>query len=112
MPCTYCSALEGTGLEEIWKVISNRTAEQKQRGYLKNRRSEQDVNWMWSLVDQQIRDMLHQHPTVSTMADCVAAQVRAGTLSPVMASEQVVSALFSGAVSALSPPPRTEICAK
>jgi LAO/AO transport system kinase len=111
-PVVTCSALEGTGLEEIWKVISNRTAEQKQRGYLKNRRSEQDVNWMWSLVDQQIRDMLHQHPTVSTMAECVAAQVRAGTLSPVMASEQVVSALFSGAVSALSPPPRTEICAK
>jgi LAO/AO transport system kinase len=50
-PVVTCSALEGIGLEQIWKVISNRIAERKQRGCLKRRRSEQDANWMWSLVD-------------------------------------------------------------
>jgi LAO/AO transport system kinase len=98
-PVVTCSAVEGTGLEEIWKIVSDRTTERKRCGYLHTRRSEQNANWMWSLVDQQLDDMLHRRPTVSAVAECVSAQVRAGTLSPVMASERIISALFSGAVS-------------
>jgi LAO/AO transport system kinase len=98
-PVVTCSALEGTGLEAIWNIISERTTERKQRGYLHSRRSQQNANWMWSLVDQQVHDMLHRHPTVSAVAATVAAQVRAGTLSPVSASDRIVEALFSGGAS-------------
>src|SRR5208283_6232553 len=52
-PVVTCSALDGTGLEDIWRIISERTTERKRRGYLHTRRSEQNANWMWSLVDQQ-----------------------------------------------------------
>jgi LAO/AO transport system kinase len=97
-PVITCSALEGTGLEEIWKIISGRTAERKRSGYQRRRRNEQNTNWMWSLVDQQIHDMLRQRPVVSTVAQSAAAQVRDGTLSPVTASERIISALFGGAV--------------
>ena len=99
-PVVTCSALEGTGLEDIWKIVSDRTTQRKRSGDLPKRRSEQNANWMWSLVDQQIHDMLHQRATVSAVAECVAAQVRAGTLSPVMGSERIVSALFSDMASA------------
>jgi LAO/AO transport system kinase len=93
-PVVTCSALDGTGLAEIWSIISGRIVERKQRGYQRMRRSEQNVNWMWSLVDQQLQDLLHKHPTVSAIAESVAAQVRSGTLSPILASERIVSALF------------------
>jgi LAO/AO transport system kinase len=93
-PVVTCSALDGSGLEEIWDIISGRTAERKQRGYLRMRRSEQNANWMWSLVDQQLHDLLHQHPAVSVVAESVVAQVRSGTLSPILASERIVGALF------------------
>ncbi len=95
-PVVTCSALDGTGLEEIWTIISERTAERKQRGYLRMRRSEQNANWMWSLVDQQLHDRLRQDPMVSAVAESVAAQVRSGTLSPILASERIVGALFPG----------------
>ena len=49
---------------------------------------------MWSLVDQQIHDMLHQQPAVDAVARSAAAQVRDGALSPVMASETIISALL------------------
>jgi LAO/AO transport system kinase len=105
-PVVTCSALEGTGLEEIWKIISDRTAERERSGYLHTRRNEQNVNWMWSLVDQQIHDMLHERPTVNAVAQGAAVQVRDGTLSPVMASERIISALFASAV-----PPKPEAAA-
>src|SRR5271166_4356925 len=88
-PVITCSALDGTGLEEIWKIISERTAERERSGYLHTRRNEQNINWMWSLVDQQIHDMLHQRPAVDSVARSAAAQVRVGVLSPIMAAETI-----------------------
>jgi LAO/AO transport system kinase len=99
-----CSALEGSGLEEIWKIISDRTAERERSGYLHKRRSEQNANWMWSLVDQQIHDMLRQRPAVNAVAQAAAAQVRAGTVSPVMASERIIAALFADAAPGFDEP--------
>jgi LAO/AO transport system kinase len=96
-PVITCSVVDGNGLEEIWKIISERTAERERSGFLRRRRSEQNANWMWSLVDQEIHDMLRQRPAVSAVARSVAAQVRDATLSPVMAAERIISALFADA---------------
>ena len=35
-PVVTCSSLDGTGLEEIWKIISERTAERERSGYLQH----------------------------------------------------------------------------
>jgi LAO/AO transport system kinase len=94
-PVVTCSSRDGNGLDEIWKIITDRTAERDRSGYLRQRRSEQNTNWMWSLIDQQVHDMLRHQPSVSDVAQRAAAQVRAGTLSPVMASERIIQALFA-----------------
>jgi len=96
-PVITCSVVSGSGLEEIWKIISERTAEREHSGYLRRRRSEQNAKWMWSLVDQEIHDMLRQRPAVSTVAQSVAALVRDGMLSPVIAADKIISALFADA---------------
>lgn len=95
-PVVTCSALEGSGVEAIWEIISSRTAERARSGYQLRRRSEQDANWMWSLVNQHMHDILLQDPAVSALANDAAAQVRAGALSPVMASDRIIRALFTG----------------
>ena len=94
-PVVTCSARDGNGLDEIWKIITDRTAERERTGYLRHRRSEQNTKWMWSLIDQQVHDMLRHRPAVSEVAERAAAAVRAGALSPVMASELIIHALFS-----------------
>jgi LAO/AO transport system kinase len=99
-PVVTCSALEGTGVEEIWRIISDRITGGEWVAHLKARRSEQNANWMWSLVNQHIHDALRFSAEVSSVADQAATQVRAGALSPVMASERIIRALFNRA----SPP--------
>jgi LAO/AO transport system kinase len=94
-----CSALTGAGLEAIWTIISERTAKRKLSGALQARRSEQSTDWMWSLVDQQLHDILHQQPAVDALAKAAAAQVRSGTLSPMLASDRIINALFAPALS-------------
>jgi hypothetical protein len=51
---------------------------------------------MWSLVNQHMHDVPQQDPAVSALANDAAAQVRAGALSPVMASDRIIRALFTG----------------
>ncbi len=96
-PVVTCSALEGEGVDEIWRIICDRTAERERSGYLKQRRSEQNAKWMWTLVDQQIHDMLRESPEVCAVANQAAEQVLAGALSPVAASDRIVRALFDRA---------------
>ncbi len=97
-PVVTCSALTGAGLDAIWTIISERMAKRKLSGVLQARRSEQSIEWMWSLVDQQLHDILHQHPAVDTLAKAAAAQVRSGTLSPMLASDRIINALFAPAL--------------
>jgi LAO/AO transport system kinase len=94
-PVVTCSALEAKGLEEIWKIIRDRTDERKGTGFLQRRRAEQNANWMWTLVNQTIQDMLNQRPQVSSLAAMVGGRVRDGALSPVLAAEQIIQALFT-----------------
>jgi LAO/AO transport system kinase len=96
-PVVTCSALEGAGIEEIWRIIGDRATERERSGYLQRRRSEQNAKWMWTLVDQQIHDLMRESPEVSAVASQASAQVLAGALSPVAAAERIVRALLGGA---------------
>ena len=84
-----CSALEGTGLDRIWKIITGRQAERESSGALAARRARQNVVWMWSLVDQHVRARL----TAGRTAGEIERQVRAGRLSPVAGAEAIIGAL-------------------
>jgi LAO/AO transport system kinase len=96
-PVITCSAVDSTGIEEIWQIISDRIAERRRSGFLSSRRSEQSTNWMWSLVNQQILDLLHDTPEVNVAAIAAAGRVRVGELSPVIAADRIIRALFSAA---------------
>ncbi|HKM65026.1 MAG TPA: methylmalonyl Co-A mutase-associated GTPase MeaB [Acidisphaera sp.] len=103
-PVVTCSSLQGTGLGEIWTLISDRISERERTGALAKRRSDQNTTWMWSLVDQQLREMLHEKAALNRIARNAAAQVRAGTLSPVVAAERIRDALFAGTAPPLHEP--------
>ncbi|MBV8521392.1 MAG: methylmalonyl Co-A mutase-associated GTPase MeaB [Acetobacteraceae bacterium] len=96
-PVVTCSALDGTGVDEIWKIITSRTTERERLGYLKKRRNEQNVKWVWSLVEQHVRDMLRNDPDVGAVANQAEAQVVDGTLCPVTAADRIIRALFNSA---------------
>ncbi|KAA5608122.1 methylmalonyl Co-A mutase-associated GTPase MeaB [Rhodovastum atsumiense] len=90
---TTCSALEGTGLAEIWQAISDRQAERERSGSLAARRARQNTVWMWSLVDQHIRTMLRAGDMIGRTAAEVEIEVRAGTLSPMSGADMILGAL-------------------
>jgi LAO/AO transport system kinase len=91
-----CSALEETGLDRIWEIITKRQRARETSGALATRRAQQNTLWMWSLVDEHIRSMLRDDNRVGRTADEVERQVRGGALSPVRGAETILAALGVG----------------
>ena len=94
-----CSALDGSGIDEIWRIIAERTRERERSGALKAQRSAQAAKWMWSLVDEQIRETLQQTDAIRRVAEDAERDVRIGALSPVLGAQAIVRALRSSGMS-------------
>src|SRR4029450_13717993 len=62
-PVVTCSSLDGSGIDEVWRVIGERPRDGERSGALEAQRSVQAATWLWSLVDEQIRETLQQTGT-------------------------------------------------
>ena len=111
-PVVTCSSLDGSGIDDIWRIIVERTRQRERSGALKAQRSAQAANWMWSLVDEQIRETLQQTDAIRRVAEDAEREVRIGALSPVLGAQAIVRALRSSGMSGWSLAEEPASCAK
>jgi LAO/AO transport system kinase len=106
-PVLTCSALEGGGLEEVWATVREHRAALEKAGALSARRRDQQIAWVWTMVEDRLLARLHAHPGVRGLAARLEAEVRAGTLTATNAAEELLAAFRSESASAreLSPAP-------
>jgi LAO/AO transport system kinase len=91
-PVLTCSGQDGTGLADIWAKLTAHRDALAATGELAQRRRRQQVDWMWAMVRAGILDRLRTHPGVTALTADVERQVLAGTLTPALAAEQLLTA--------------------
>ncbi|MGD9482690.1 methylmalonyl Co-A mutase-associated GTPase MeaB [Streptomyces sp. TRM70308] len=91
-PVLTCSATEGTGLDGVWERLEAHRELLSGTGALAARRAEQQVEWVWAMVRDQLLDQLHGDPAVRELAPSVEADVRAGRLTATLAAERILAA--------------------
>ncbi len=87
-----CSALEGTGVDDVWQIVVDRHAELTRSGRLETKRSEQMLRWMRSIVDEELRRALHADPRVKRMWHDVEADVVAGRIPAGAGAARIIEA--------------------
>ena len=87
-----CSALTGTGIDDVWAAISEFEQRAAARGALTRRRAEQARSWMWSEVSDTLLEQFRSDPAVRERLAALEAAVVAGTLSPSAAAQQLLDA--------------------
>ena len=92
-PVLTCSALTGDGLDDVWSAVLEHRAWLEKNGSLASRRAEQQVSWLWALVEGELTDALHQSPSVRALRASLEREVASGDLSAVEASQKVITAL-------------------
>ncbi|MFI7148529.1 methylmalonyl Co-A mutase-associated GTPase MeaB [Nonomuraea sp. NPDC050022] len=87
-PVLTCSGLTGAGLDELWRKV---LAHQKSLDLAAKRRRQQ-VQWTWTLVRDRLLAELRDAPEVAAIAAEVERDVLAGTLTPALAADRLLSA--------------------
>ncbi|WP_031529727.1 methylmalonyl Co-A mutase-associated GTPase MeaB [Dyadobacter crusticola] len=85
-----CSALENSGIGEIWDVVTGFEAITRQSGYFAKNRELQQVNWMHEMIRQIIEDRFYQNSNVKSQLSDFEEVVKSGKMLPVKAAESLI----------------------
>jgi LAO/AO transport system kinase len=92
-PVLTYSALTGDGIDALWqKVVDHRTA-MNASGDFAARRREQQVKWMWTMLEDRMKAKLRSDPAVRAKVKQLEAAVADGRMTPTVAAD-TVSALL------------------
>ena len=86
-----CSALEGTGIDEVWDAVCAFESYSKSSGLFVERRADQALDWFWSETHELLTTHLRRNPSVNAMLPALQRAISTGEMSPTMAARQVVS---------------------
>ncbi|GHF69865.1 ATPase/protein kinase [Streptomyces mashuensis] len=91
-PVLTCSAREGSGLTELWERVESHRRTLDASGELAARRRDQQVEWVWTMVREQLLAELRDHPDVRRAGPALEARVRKGALPASLAAEELLRA--------------------
>lgn len=84
------SALEGSGIGEIWQAAQEYQTLMSQNGLLARKREKQAVCWMWHEVKERLLGSFHNHPQIASALPGLEQQVREQKLAPTDAAMQLI----------------------
>ena len=91
-PVLTMSALEGTGLTELWDTVLKHRDVLTAAGEFDARRRAQLVDWTWSMVRDAVLDRVLNHPAVQQLRTDVERQVWEGEITPALAAQRILDA--------------------
>lgn len=80
------SAKEGRGIDVFWETVLAHRAQLEESGELEARRHDQDLAWMWSLVEEGLQRAFHEHPEVAARVATVEKDVVERRVAPASAA--------------------------
>jgi LAO/AO transport system kinase len=92
-PVTTYSALTGQGIAELWGEVLSHKEKMTASGELAERRREQQVKWMWTMLEERLTARLRSDPAVRAKVKQAETAVAAGRLAPTLAVEEIATML-------------------
>ena len=89
-PVLTCSAREMTGIDAIWKVILDHREKLSKSGELEEKRQKQALDWMWSLVEEGLRERFFKNPDIKKQLSKITTDVEKGRISPTAAAYKLL----------------------
>ena len=96
-PVITVSAQENRGLDRLWSEVERHREIMTSTGEREARRSQQRVEWMWSMLEERLLVALKRHPLASARLPELEAEVRAGQMAPQTAVAEISILMGLGA---------------
>src|SRR6187399_1876473 len=92
-PVVTYSALTGDGIDTLWSQALAHRQQLAAVGEFAARRREQQVKWMWAMLEDRFRLRLKTDAKLKARVPAIERAVADGTLSPALAVEEIAGAL-------------------
>jgi LAO/AO transport system kinase len=89
-----CSALTGEGIPETWENIKTFERITKQTGVFKERRQRQSVHWVFSMIEDYLKESFYSNPSVRKELPVIKEKLLKGNLLPTTAAENLLEAYY------------------
>ena len=96
VPVRTVSALEGTGINEVWDDVARFRAALEQSGAWSRQRAEQARVALWSEIGDSLLEHFRSAPVVAHRLATVEREVMAGTRTPAAAAHALLAAFLGG----------------
>jgi LAO/AO transport system kinase len=92
-PVITVSALKGEGIEALWRHVLDHRARLTASGELAARRGQQQVKWMWTMLEERLFEPLRSDRALKAALPRIEAEVAAGRRAPATAVEEIAAML-------------------
>jgi LAO/AO transport system kinase len=92
-PVVTYSALTGDGIPALWQSVLDHRRQLEASGEFAARRREQQVRWMWAMLEDRFHLRLKTDAKLRTRLPTIEKSVADGTLSPALAVDEIARAL-------------------
>lgn len=82
-----CSALENTGIREIWDMVADFARRNKENGFFEKNRKNQNKNWFLQTVDDHLKQFFHQKPAFMKVQNELLKDIEQNKVSPFYAAK-------------------------
>jgi LAO/AO transport system kinase len=89
-PVVTCSALEKTGLSELWETLMDQWEQLRASGELRGKRQAQQVRWMWDMIEDGLRRALRTDPELASLTAELESEVAQAKATPSAAAWRVL----------------------
>ena len=89
-PVLTCSAMSGTGIDDVWSQVEQHQSVMERNGLLVERRARQQVEWMWATVEDHLVAEFRARAEVHDEAQRLEEQLRAGEITPTAAARTLL----------------------
>jgi LAO/AO transport system kinase len=92
-PVLTCSSLVEGGTKKIWETVLDHHQKFKASKEFLQRRKKQSLNWMWTLVEEGLKQRFKRNETIKEAIPLISRQVEEEQMSPSAAAEKLLSYL-------------------
>lgn len=89
-----CSAVEGNGVRDVWKMVEDYVTFIKRNGYFRRQRTQQAKYWMYETINQRLLDSFYHNPQIEALIEPTEEKVLNNQLSSFIAAHNLLDTYF------------------
>jgi LAO/AO transport system kinase len=89
-----CSALHEEGVSEIWDVVKSFEKLTKESGVFNERRNNQAVDWVFTMIEEHLRENFYSNPEIKEELPGIKEQVLKSEVLPTAAAEKLLESFY------------------